>query len=209
MIPPWTWYPSHCQHSVRTLGANSSGISGVDLFKLPLTKRFLFGGFFTTLSLSSQYTRMVQWLINNDLKWIWKDAVLAEVLFRHTRDAPRKTTRNLSQNSRCRRQELNGASPEQKRTTVRLHDSVVSTLSLYVGGPWFRPRNRDRLFWQVFLLPSFPPPTARPVHRQYLNQATSVSVRMLPSTSLTNNPTFPRYGERHYVRLKWIQCVNF
>jgi hypothetical protein len=64
---------------------------------------------------------------------------VAEVLIRHTLDAPRKTTRNLGQNSRCRRQELNGASPEQKRTAVQLQDFVVNTLALYVGGPWFRP----------------------------------------------------------------------
>jgi hypothetical protein len=148
---------------------------------------------------------MVQWLINNDLEWIWKDTVVADVLFRHTRDAPRKTTRNLSQNSRCRRQELNAASPKQKSTTVPLQVSVVSTLALYVGGPWFRPRHRDRLLWQVFFLPSTPPPRSD----NFITNRPQVSVRMLPCLFLINNPTFPRCGERHYVRRKWMQCVHF
>jgi hypothetical protein len=47
---------SHYQHSVHALGAVNSGISGEHLFKLSLTKCFLVAGFFTTLSVSRQYT---------------------------------------------------------------------------------------------------------------------------------------------------------
>jgi hypothetical protein len=128
---------------------------------------------------------MVQWLITNDLEWIWKDAVVAEVLLWRTLDTLRKTTRNLSQNSQCRRQELTGASPEQKRTAVPLQNSVVSTLALYVGGTWFRPRQWDRLFWQVFLLPSIPHHTHThfPTMSRAIGQ--SVSVCVLPYSSLT------------------------
>jgi hypothetical protein len=49
---------------------------------------------------------------NNELERVWKGAVLAEVLFRHTRDALKKTTRKLRPSSRYRRQDVNAASRE-------------------------------------------------------------------------------------------------
>jgi hypothetical protein len=46
----------------------------------------------------------------------------------------------------------------------RLHDCVVYTHALYVGGLGFRPRHGDRQFFQDFVL-SFSPPPPRPISR--------------------------------------------
>jgi hypothetical protein len=84
---------AYCTH----LGSRQLSHAGsAPLLTVP-HKAFSFCRVLYVMSIYNIHYPTVQLLIHNELEGIWKGAVLAEVLFRHTPDAPRKTTRKLSQ----------------------------------------------------------------------------------------------------------------
>jgi hypothetical protein len=68
-------------------------------------------------------------MINYEMEWIWKEAIMAsfEVLSRICLEGLRKTTKNLSQDSRSPGRDLNPGPPEYKAgvLTTRAQHSIL------------------------------------------------------------------------------------
>jgi hypothetical protein len=121
------------------------------------------------------------------------------------RDAPRKTTRNLR---------IVGVAAENwtdhlPNKSVQLYQCTTPWLALLLC-MWKVPSSdlgtgtgySDRCSF-------FRHPPLFPTVFRAVPQSGHKSIRMLPCSSLTSNPTFPRCGERRNARRKWIQCVHF